>query len=275
MKGDTHDGSTFFFYLFRITLTDPLQLEYVVPFKQYREYLRQTQPRTQFTDDELQKEYDDYKEKISAKQLALFFNNNKEKQWFLEKYHPQASKVRVDDLKKCRLHNFTTFMQSLERGDFDGVQHDARDTTTTTTTTTATATTTATTNDSNNDSDDINIDSKSLATDNNSLSSNDTYENQLVIKAVPPTIPRQKIIDMCNKVDGFEYLALSEPGVTKKFHRIGWIHFSEETDMQKVFDQLDNQKVKKKKTHIRSLSTHHSIRSARLDRRLYIPSRHE
>ncbi|KAI8342425.1 arsenite-resistance protein 2-domain-containing protein [Chlamydoabsidia padenii] len=209
----------------RITLIDPLQLEYVVPFKQYREYLRQTQPKIPFTDEDLQKEYDDYKEKMGTKQLALFFFNNKEKQWFLEKYHPQASTLRVDDVKKRRLYNFTKFMQSLQQGEFDRIQHDAYEGNTT----------------DMNDSDDNNMDNKSL--DNNSTCSNESYENQLVIKAVPPTIPRQKIIDMCNKVDGFEYLALSEPGVTKKFHRIGWIHFSEETDMQKVFDQLDNQKI--------------------------------
>lgn len=48
---------------------------------------------------------------------------------------------------------------------------------------------------------------------------------------------------MCSKVEGFDYLALSEPGPNKKFHRIGWITFKEGTDMKKAFDQMDNQKV--------------------------------
>jgi hypothetical protein len=48
---------------------------------------------------------------------------------------------------------------------------------------------------------------------------------------------------MCSKVDGFDYLALSEPGPNKKFHRIGWIHFTENTDMKKTFQLLDNQKI--------------------------------
>jgi hypothetical protein len=48
---------------------------------------------------------------------------------------------------------------------------------------------------------------------------------------------------MCNKVEGFDYLALSEPSPNKKFHRIGWIGFKAGTDMKKAFDQLDNQKV--------------------------------
>lgn len=51
------------------------------------------------------------------------------------------------------------------------------------------------------------------------------------------------ILQICAGVEGFEYLALSEPSPTKKFHRIGWIHFREGTDMQKAFEQLDNKKV--------------------------------
>lgn len=48
---------------------------------------------------------------------------------------------------------------------------------------------------------------------------------------------------MCSKVEGFDYLALSEPQPSRKFHRIGWICFQQGTDIKKAFDQLDNQKV--------------------------------
>lgn len=48
---------------------------------------------------------------------------------------------------------------------------------------------------------------------------------------------------MCKKVEGFDYLSLSEPGPNKKFHRIGWISFKEGTDIKKAFETLDNQKV--------------------------------
>ncbi|ORZ08708.1 arsenite-resistance protein 2-domain-containing protein [Absidia repens] len=210
--------------LSRIHLIDPHQLDYVVSFKQYCDYLRQTHPK--LTDDEFQTRYDDYKEMISVKQLPQFFANNKEKQWFLEKYHPHLSKARVDDTKQRRLHNLTTFMQALQHGDYDRVYYDSKDTDIT----------------SNNDgtAEEINTDNSNI---DDTLSNKEAFDNHLVIKTVPPTISRQKIIDMCNKVNGFQYLALSEPSVTKKFHRIGWIHFSEETDMQKVFDELDNQKI--------------------------------
>ena len=48
---------------------------------------------------------------------------------------------------------------------------------------------------------------------------------------------------MCNGVEGFEYVVLSEPSPNKKFHRIGWIHFKQGTDMQKAFNELDSRKV--------------------------------
>lgn len=48
---------------------------------------------------------------------------------------------------------------------------------------------------------------------------------------------------MYSKVDGFDYLSLSEPQPNRKFQRIGWICFKPGTDIKHVFNQLDNQKV--------------------------------
>lgn len=224
-------------FMHRIPLVDPYKLDYIVSFKQYCDYLRQSHSNDESLDDKFQKRYDDYKEKMTIKQLAQFFANNKEKQWFLEKYHPHVSQIRVDDMKHQRSLNFTAFVQALQRGQYDNVQNDMHDSKYT---------------DNSNDPDELptidnplSSESSSPSSSSSSAPSNDEYDSHLVIKTVPPTIPRQKIIDMCNKVVGFKYLALSEPSVSKKFHRIGWIRFSEETDMQKAFDQLDSQKVTK------------------------------
>jgi hypothetical protein len=51
-------------------------------------------------------------------------------------------------------------------------------------------------------------------------------------------------LQMCERVEGFKYLALSEPNPQKKFHRLGWIVFTEETDMDEAFKQLNEQKVR-------------------------------
>lgn len=48
---------------------------------------------------------------------------------------------------------------------------------------------------------------------------------------------------MCKTIEGFQYLALSEPNPQKKFHRLGWIVFKEGTDMDSAYDKLNEQKV--------------------------------
>ncbi|GAA5807692.1 hypothetical protein MFLAVUS_001066 [Mucor flavus] len=203
---------------------DPNQLDYLVPFKQFYDYTRRTATR-RIDDDDMQKRYAHYKEKFAARQLAQFFVANKDKEWFQEKYHPKLSQPRYQDIKLRRRRYLNTFLQDLEKGEFDEIRFDKdgqandgnleEDTTTTTV-------------------------EPANPTESNS---NDEYETRLVIKTVPPTIPREKILEMCSKVEGFDYLALSEPGPNKKFHRIGWITFKEGTDMKKAFDQMDNQKV--------------------------------
>jgi hypothetical protein len=48
---------------------------------------------------------------------------------------------------------------------------------------------------------------------------------------------------MCKTIEGFQYLALSEPNPQKKFHRLGWIVFKEGTDMDSAYEKLNEQKV--------------------------------
>jgi len=48
---------------------------------------------------------------------------------------------------------------------------------------------------------------------------------------------------MCKDVEGFQYLALSEPNPQKKFHRLGWIVFKEGTNMDAAYEKLNEVKV--------------------------------
>ena len=50
---------------------------------------------------------------------------------------------------------------------------------------------------------------------------------------------------MCKEIPGFKYLALSEPNPQKKFHRLGWIVFEEDTDMDAAYEKLNEKKVNK------------------------------
>ena len=47
----------------------------------------------------------------------------------------------------------------------------------------------------------------------------------------------------CKQVEGFDYIALGEPNVTKKFHRIGWVVFKEGSDMESAVEKLCESKV--------------------------------
>ncbi|KAI8070761.1 arsenite-resistance protein 2-domain-containing protein [Gongronella butleri] len=183
-----------------------MQLDYIVPFRQFSDYVRQKSGK-QVSDDEVQRQFDEYKEKVSAKQLDAFFNNNKDKQWFLEKYHPEHAQGRINTVYEQRRIALERFRAALPDLDHEAIQLDY---------------------DANPDKDDhMHL----------------YQQQQLIIKAVPPTIAREKIEEMCRQVAGFDYLALSDPSPSKKFQRIGWIHFSNDTDLQSAFDQLDNQKI--------------------------------
>jgi len=46
------------------------------------------------------------------------------------------------------------------------------------------------------------------------------------------------------KVDGFQYLALTEPAVKKSFHRVGWAQFAPGVEVQDVVSKLDNSRVR-------------------------------
>ncbi|KAI9278683.1 hypothetical protein BDA99DRAFT_13548 [Phascolomyces articulosus] len=228
----------------RMPAPDLDQLDYVVNFKQFCDHLRSVHSRSQFDEDELKKRYQQYKEKVIARQLSTFFNNNKDKQWFQEKYHPKIAKDRIDDMKRRRMEYLEEFKKNLENGKYDDVNYDAKSSTeqgsgNNNNEDTSAAVTAAT---DEKEKEDDNPEENTTTGEDTDMSAKE-YADHLIIKTVPPTIARQKIIEMCSDVEGFEYVVLSEPSPNKKFHRIGWIHFKQGTDMQKAFDELDSQKI--------------------------------
>jgi hypothetical protein len=48
---------------------------------------------------------------------------------------------------------------------------------------------------------------------------------------------------MFSQVDGFQYLAMSEPVPKKFFHRVAWAQYSEDVDIEAAVYKLDNSKV--------------------------------
>ncbi|CAO3618175.1 unnamed protein product [Cunninghamella echinulata] len=227
----------------------PNSFDYIIPYKQYCEYIRYTHPSKRMDEHDLRRRYENYKEDFNAQQLSNFFDANKDKQWFLEKYHPTQSEPRKNELKQRRLRYYEDFMNSLENGLLNSVELDEgksyiyQDKK-------------QNINKKNDDGSNSNNNGGDSDSDSNNKSNDrendidqkmdtekDEYETQLVIKTVLPTISRENILKLCETVDGFDYLALSEPSPSKRFHRIGWINFKEGVNMERAFNQLNNKKV--------------------------------
>lgn len=119
-------------------------------------------------DEEVQKRYVHYKEKFAARQLSNFFSANKDKQWFLEKYHPAQSRARHEDMIERRKRYLKEFMVSLERGELDNVQLDKV---------------------AEEESD---VKQEVIKEEEEE----EEYESRLIIKTVPPTIAREKILEV-------------------------------------------------------------------------------
>lgn len=173
-------------FSYRFTV-DPNQLDYLVPFKQFYDYTRRTATR-RIDDEDMQKRYAHYKEKFAARQLAQFFVANKDKEWFQEKYHPKLSQPRAQDIKVRRRRYLDKFLDDLEKGEFDQIRFDKDGQATTDMA--ATSTSAAVEEDGQG------LENTATNSQPTEANSNDEYETRLVIKTVPPTIPREKILEV-------------------------------------------------------------------------------
>ncbi|CAG8648310.1 10569_t:CDS:10 [Cetraspora pellucida] len=196
-------------------LKDPDQLDFLVTFKYYAEFLQVSNQKTRYTDDDLHKKYNDYKEAFGIKQLKTFFEAHKKEEWFLEKYHPKYMEPRIAATKELKKKNYQNFITDLKRGLLDNIVNDVEE------------------NKEDTKTDESTADK----------TEQDEDANRLFIKSVSPNISRQKIEEMCKEIPGFKYLALSEPNPQKKFHRLGWIVFEEGSDMDAAYEKLNEQKI--------------------------------
>lgn len=80
----------------------------------------------------------------------------------------------------------------------------------------------------------------------------DPSTNALFIRAVPPSIKRAAIVDMCSQIQGFKYLCLSDPKPEKDMHRLGWIIFDKNTDMEAAYRAFDGQTLDNFTFHVQS-----------------------
>lgn len=162
-------------------------MDYLVPFKQFNDFTRRTSTR-RIDDEDMQARYAAYKEKFSSRQLAQFFVANKDKEWFQEKYHPKKSQPRYEDIKDRRRRYLKTFVEDLEKGVYDDINFDKKED--------GAAAANADAAAENENKEEKKEGEAVTATAENGDDADAEYESCLVIKTVPPTIAREKIMEV-------------------------------------------------------------------------------
>ncbi|PLW18270.1 hypothetical protein PCASD_16065 [Puccinia coronata f. sp. avenae] len=333
----------------RSHLTPPSEMPYLVSFRYFADFMRSTSPHIADDKDKLAEQWKRYRQDHSRKQLVTFFEENRAKAWFREKYQPdpELGELRQRLKKKGREGKVEGFISRLQTGDLDIVHYDYVPTSASNRKLMAVK---ATTNqpdevgtsggkpDQNPDtlsnpppstsqdgeikephlhpipdpesamvSDSIKLKVESEADPKNEINSTnpeaeaEEYEepddefsasmaeamtgpnpglaptsalgnligesvrgksgsddivilppadNQLFIKSISPDISRTELENHCKQVEGFDYLALSDPHTGKKLHRVGWVSFLPGTDMKAAESILGESRINNFTLHL-------------------------
>ncbi|MBW0491899.1 hypothetical protein O181_031614 [Austropuccinia psidii MF-1] len=110
----------------RSHLTPPSELPHLVSFRYFADFMRATSPHIAEDKEKLAEQWKRYRHDYTRKHLVTFFEENKSKHWFREKYLPGAEfeEMRERLKKKGREGKVEKFIQGLEKGDFDIVNYD-------------------------------------------------------------------------------------------------------------------------------------------------------
>lgn len=329
----------------RSLLTPPSELPYLVTFRYFADFMRSTSPHIADDKDKLAEQWKRYRQDHTRKQLVTFFDENKSKAWFREKYQPGAEfdELRERLKKKGREGKIDRFMSRLQSGDLDILNYDyapakkkvsnpklSTDATDDLGTPTAKADhdpnpistlPPASGQDDENkpsippikaDSEVVEPEASKIKSESESETKNEINmnhldaeaeddeepddefsaslaealsgpnttlgpssalgnligesmrgksgsddivilppsDNQLFIKSISPDISRTELENHCKQVEGFDYLALSDPHTGKKLHRVGWVSFLPGTDMKAAESTLSESKINNFTLHL-------------------------
>ncbi|RKP05178.1 hypothetical protein THASP1DRAFT_20109 [Thamnocephalis sphaerospora] len=196
---------------------DPYKLDYLVSFRQFAEYVNNRTRGRRYDDRELSEQYAAYKRDYTKRQCKKFFDAHHEMAWFREKYHPMERQRWIEEVHALKRENYEQFKLDAAAGKYDDICLDEGVT-----------------------------DVKTLA----NINADEESDTVLFVKSITPAIGREKVIEMCKSVEGFRYLAVSDPNALKRFHRFGWIAFKEGSDIKAAFDKLNNQKIEEFEFHL-------------------------
>ncbi|KAJ3046592.1 hypothetical protein HK097_000717, partial [Rhizophlyctis rosea] len=245
---------------------DPVNADYLVNHEYFCAYLRQEDDRSRrrgeepIGEKEMDRRYEIYKENWSRKMQEKFFAEEKGKEWFLEKYHPEQSKPLRAEIVRRRHELLRKFTTGLNAGKYDNANFDEPEKIG------------SSLGELKNDEEgqkegekkdggdgekamevdgdggsgekegkkEVKKEGKSEEEDAWGISNPEEGEPlfALFIKSIPPQVKRAELLEIVQKAEGFQYLVLSDPKPDKKFHRLGWIVFRDGTNMEAAMKTL-------------------------------------
>ncbi len=234
---------------------DPMQSDTLLPFRQYAQMIRAAHPSArdrsidQPNTQEIYDGYQSYKAAFNKKAIATFFQQRKHEAWFMEKYSPLDPwlSARIERKKAARTGKKQAWLNELQQGKLDKLNYDII----------GTDDDSASRRDDSYDGGDHH-DSRGRAepSDVTLLSRHGEPEtlhaeqaiipacsHQILVKGYPADVPREKLEEVLRTKPGFRYLALGEPHVGKRWHRVGWAMYEPDIDMDDTLNALQGKDV--------------------------------
>ncbi|SPO31730.1 related to Arsenite-resistance protein 2 (ASR2) [Ustilago trichophora] len=235
---------------------DPMQSDTLLPFRQYAHMIKAAHPSArdrsidQPTTQEIYDGYQAYKTAFNKKAIAVFFEQRNDEAWFKEKYSPADPwlTARLERKRAARAGKKLTWLQELQDGKLDKINYDIQN-----------DTDDPSRNRSNSydgDNHDHHHRGRSEPSDVTLLSRYGEPEvlhgeqaiipachHQILVKTFPADLPREKLEEVLKTKPGFRYLALGEPHVGKRWHRVGWAMYEPDIDMEDTLNALQGKDV--------------------------------
>ncbi|KAJ3123678.1 hypothetical protein HK098_001710 [Nowakowskiella sp. JEL0407] len=215
---------------------DPLKFDYILSKRQYIEFLQKKDRKKEWDEGELNEKFVNYRDEFMKKVYEKFFTDNKDMAWFREKYHSVDSAPIREEVNARKREYGEKFLKELESGGIDSISFDEVEGSSKVAAAAAAA---DKQEDKDDKMDDDDIPADHMYVELQSKKSSDVESEKVEIKIepsvfirnIPPNIKRSILMEQCKKTEGFKYLVLSDPFPTRKFIRVGWVVFEDDSKL--------------------------------------------
>lgn len=232
---------------------DPMQSDSLLSFRAYAQMTRATRDRTaeHLTNNELYESYQNYKTVYNRKVVANFFEQRKTEEWFKEKYSMQPAYLtaRLERKRMGRAGKKQIWLDELQQGKLDRVNYDMqpRELEESSSMPSRPRSDSHETYDSHRHGDAGTVVVLSRYGEREVLASElaqvPPCPHQVLIKSYPANGSRAKLESVLQTKPGFQYLAMGEPHVGKRWCRAGWAMYDPETDMDELLNTLQGTQI--------------------------------